>query len=194
MGRPFIAGFALAGALLAIAAPETVAASAAPAARSELPQQVWVTDGTVSALTATSRGVFAGGDFSLIGPETGTWVQASAAGGVLPVAAQVEGQVRAAVADGRGGWYLAGISSVGGVARQGLVHLLSTGRLDKRWKPRVKGSVSALARIRSTLYLGGDFTRFAGKTRLRLAAVDVKTGALKRWGPRVEFATQDEWR
>src|SRR5262249_30481456 len=88
--------------------------------------------------------------------------------------------------DGRGGWYLAGGPFYfSDAVRRGLIHLRAGGRLDKDWKPRIRGSVSTLARVRSTLYLGGDFTRVSRRKRFRLAAVDIKTGHLKRWAPKV---------
>jgi len=183
-------GLTLGIALLACSAPET---AAAPATHAAEPQRVWVTDGTIGAITATPQGVFAGGDFDLIGPETGTWAHVSGSGGVAPIRTPVEGTVDAAASDGRGGWYLAGQNFyVGGLARRGLIHLRSSGRLDKRWRPHVNGSVSALARVRSTLYVGGRFTKFGRKKRLRLAAIDVESGALKRWAPRVAPGKKDE--
>src|SRR5438045_8778026 len=73
-------GLGLAVALVAVRSPQPAHAKAA---RSELPDRVWVTDGTVFALASTPQGVFAGGDFTLIGPETGRWVNVTASGSVL---------------------------------------------------------------------------------------------------------------
>ena len=180
----------LAVALTTISAPDRATARAA---RSKEPYRAWVTDGSVFALASTPRGLFAGGDFTLIGPPTGTWVPVSASGTVPAVRRPIDGTVIAAAADGRGGWYLAGnFFYIGDAVRRAVFHLLPSGRLDKHWKPRLKGSVSALVRVRSTLYMGGDFTKFGRKKRLRLAAVNVKTGALLRWAPRVAAAKKDQ--
>ena len=160
--------------------------AASPATRRVDPLRVWVTDGDVDALTATARGVFAGGDFTLVGPETGSWVHVAAAGQVPPVRRPIDGAVTAAASDGHGGWYLSGGPFfIGNSVRRGVIHLGASGSLDTAWKPRIRGSVSALVRVRSTLYLGGDFTRVSRRKRLRLAAVDIKTGKLKRWAPKV---------
>jgi len=57
------------------------------------------------------------------------------------------GSVRAAIADGAGGWYLGGtFSSVGGVARGGLAHVRADGTLDTAFDPPAGlGQVRALA-------------------------------------------------
>jgi trimeric autotransporter adhesin len=166
--------------------------TAARPTRRVQPVRVWVTDGNVGALTATAHGLFAGGDFTLVGPRTGSWVRVSATGQVPPVRRPLEGDVTAAVGDGRGGWYLAGGPFyVDNAVRRALIHLRAGGRLDKSWKPRIRGSVSALARVGSTLYFGGDFTRVGRRKRLELAALDIKTGALKRWAPKVKPAKHD---
>ncbi len=181
----FGAGVALA--LLVIASIVGVSAdrSDGRAARGMNPISSWVVDGTVYAVAATANDVIVGGDFTLIGRPTGTWATVDPTGAVR-VRSVVTDTVKAAVADGRGGWYLAGdIGSVGGVARTRIAHLLPTGRLDAKWHPEVNGSVDALARIGSTLYLGGEFTKFGGLPRIELAAVDSKTGAVEGWNPGV---------
>src|SRR4051812_3124967 len=55
-------------------APRAAEASPQRAARGVEPQSLWVTDGNVNVLSATSQGLIAGGDFTLIGRVTGTWV------------------------------------------------------------------------------------------------------------------------
>jgi hypothetical protein len=177
---------------LALAVLTWVTPAASTIARGVDPLRLWVTDGTVNSLVATPQGVFAGGDFTLVGPRTGRWATVRP-DGVAPVRAAVQGEVVAAAADGRGGWYLAGETlAVGGIVRTGVIHLGANEKLDTRWNPKLNGGVSAITRVRSTLYLGGDFTKVARKTRLRLAAVDAKTGALKRWAPRVRPVKKDE--
>ena len=66
-------------------------------------------------LAATPTDVYLGGDFTLIGRRTGSWVRVDAAGTVAPVPHFVAGSVSEAVPDGAGGWFIAGdIESVGG--------------------------------------------------------------------------------
>src|SRR4051794_33468020 len=48
-------------------APRAAEASPQRAARGVEPQSLWVTDGNVNVLSATSQGLIAGGDFTLIG-------------------------------------------------------------------------------------------------------------------------------
>ena len=179
--------YGVGAALVLLAVASVVGATAdrsdARAARSTTPVSSWIVDGTVYAIAATAKDILLGGDFTLIGRPTGTWATVDPSGAVR-VRSAVTDTVGNAVTDGRGGWYLAGdIGSVGGVARTRIVHLLPTGRLDVKWHPEVNGAVNALVRIGSTLYLGGEFTRFGGLPRSELAAVDIATGAVNSWSP-----------
>jgi hypothetical protein len=84
------------------------------------------------------------------------------------------GTVSASVSDGSGGWYLAGtFTSIGGVARDGLAHLLSDKRVDPGWAPTTDGTVSAIARdTGGRVYVGGAFTRANAAARQNVAAFD----------------------
>lgn len=178
------ASIALLG-IASVAIGITAAGSDARAARGVSPVSSWVVDGTVYAIAATAKDVVLGGDFSLIGRPTGTWAAVDQDGAVH-VRSVVTDTVSAAVTDGSGGWYLEGdIGSVGSVARTRVVHLLASGRLDMKWHPEVNGTVDALTRIGTTLYLGGEFTKFGGLSRPGLAAVDIKTGGVMSWNPGV---------
>jgi hypothetical protein len=132
------------------------------------PLQSWVTDGDVLAVASAGGSTYVGGDFTLIGRSTGSWAEVSSAGTVGPVRAVVTGTVEDAESDGRGGWFVLGeISAVGGVeVPEGqVVHVLPSGRLDPSWRLRSDGDVYALARVASTLYVGGSFSRLAGVRR-----------------------------
>ena len=100
---------------------------------------------------------------------------------------RVNRPIRAAVADGRGGWFVGGsFIYVNGVLRKRLAHIDGNGRLDPRWKPEANGngvSVTSLARLGSRVYVGGDFERLDGKTRFWVGAVDTTIGKLLRWQP-----------
>jgi outer membrane protein assembly factor BamB len=95
--------------------------------------------------------------------------------------------IRAAISDGRGGWYIGGgFIHVNGVLRKRLAHIRSDGTLDPKWRPEANGngvSVSSLAKIGSRVYVGGDFARLDRAPRLWLGAVDAATGKLLRWQP-----------
>jgi hypothetical protein len=98
------------------------------------PAAAWVTDGDVLAIAAAGGSVYVGGDFGLIGRATGSWAEIRSAdppsARVLP--GRIDGDVQAAVGDGRGGWFLLGdIGAVDGVEpRTDIVHLDGAGNLD----------------------------------------------------------------
>ncbi|HEX8102977.1 MAG TPA: PQQ-binding-like beta-propeller repeat protein, partial [Solirubrobacteraceae bacterium] len=55
--------------------------------------------------------------------------------------------------------------------------------------PAVEGGpVHAMARDGDVLYLGGAFTKVGGRPRARLAAVDLRTGAVLPWAPSVDWS------
>ena len=158
-----------------------VLASAADGAlsRGSEPAAIWIADGTVSTVAATPGGVYVGGDFSLLGPLTGSWVDVRASGSVIPARKAVSGAVSVAVSDGGGGWFLRGeINGVGGVSVRGVVHLRSNGTLDPKWRLVSNGEIDALARFGTTLYVGGMFTSLSGSRRNGIAAVDTRTNSV----------------
>ncbi len=67
-------------------------------------------DGSVYAVLPYQGKVYIGGDFSVIGPQTGGGAEvAPDSGQVLPGSSIVQGgSVRASVSDGQGGWYIGG--------------------------------------------------------------------------------------
>ncbi|HEU5065357.1 MAG TPA: hypothetical protein VFT86_05650, partial [Gaiellaceae bacterium] len=143
---------------------------------------------SVDALATDGRQVFVGGDFRLFGPPTGKFLLFSRAGQALASTASVAGpgDVEALVADGAGGWFLGGtFTYVGGVRCPRLAHVRRDESLDRRFCLSPNAEVLALARAGRTLYVGGGFTRIGSRRRARLAAVDVLTGKLRSWNPRV---------
>jgi hypothetical protein len=143
-------------------------------------------NGTIFAVAAAPDRVYVGGDFTLIGRPTGSWVAVAPDGSPVPGRPAVEGSIAAAAADGRGGWFIAGtIRGVGATRRSATVaHLRSNGSLDQSWHVAVSGGrVLALALNGRRLFLGGSFARVAGKPRRTLAAVDASGGRLLPWRP-----------
>src|SRR4051812_40157973 len=95
----------------AAAVAATLAAAAGGEARQQHagePSAAWMVDGTVTTIAPTAAGVFVGGDFSLIGRPTGSWVEVDTAGVAVPARPFVEGGVTAVADDGAGGWFLRG--------------------------------------------------------------------------------------
>jgi len=146
-----------------------------------------VTNGSVNTVLAAGNTVYIGGSFSYVGQNTGAGVPLDAgSGSALGSFSKINGEVYAAVSDGAGGFYVGGsFLTVGGVARENLVHVRADGRLDASW-PSVRGEVDALAASGQTVYVGGDFNSIGGRTRERIAAVDARTGTVTAWNPGVD--------
>ena len=144
----------------------------------------WVTNGPVRAIVQAGQTIYIGGEFTHVGPPTGSFVRLDAAtGAVLPPVNRVIGAVYSVCPDGAGGWFLAGdLKYVQGVPRDGLAHLDAAGALTD-WNPQVDGLVSVVTRSGGTLYVGGYFTGIDGHPRSSLAAFDVATGAMTGWSP-----------
>lgn len=157
------------------------AASGAPERASALPTTVsgrYVVAGGVDAVARARNTVYVGGSFSRIANRTGSAIVVSTATGSMePVRAEVAGgSVRAAVADGHGGWYVGGsFTTVGGASRARLAHLLPDGTLDPTFAPEGFAEVRALALAENVLYAGG----IAPGGGAALRAVDPATGAAR---------------
>lgn len=148
------------------------------------PAETLYTDGTVLAVAAAPDKAYIGGNFTLIGRPTGSWVAVDPGGTPIPRRPEVVGSVSAAVRDGRGGWFVAGaIQAVGNVGRAAkVVHLRPDGSLDERWRVTVRGGpVNALAVRGQTLFVGGGFVSLGGKPRRALAAVSSNSGRVLPW-------------
>ena len=147
--------------LAAVAA--LVLAAPALAVNGNDPRNAWVTDGSVYAVAATPTEVLVGGNFTLIGRQTGSWVSIGVDGTVPAAPPAQYHAVSAAVSDGARGWFL--LSSDDENDTRSVVHLLADRTADPKWKIRPDGDVNALARRGTTLYLGGDFTSVNGARR-----------------------------
>src|SRR5206468_6258952 len=103
--------------------------------------------------------------------------------GALVVRVDADGAVVAAIADGRGGWFVGGsFTRIGGERHVALAHVLRDGVVDPSWRASI-GSASgrpvavyALARAGSRLFVAGPFGRVGGLQRPGLAAIDARTG------------------
>ena len=133
--------------------------------------------------------LYVGGTFSGMGRIRGTLLAVNPQSGE-PYSAQahVGGVVRAIVPDGGGGWYIAGdVTSVGGLPRSGLAHVLADGAPDA-WAPVINGTVSCIAVQGRTLYVGGAFSHVDGQQRSHLAAFDLNTHRVLAWHPNPDGA------
>ena len=122
----------------------------------------------------------------------GSIVLLDARTGALVARVAANGAVVAAIADGRGGWFVGGsFTRLGGRRQVALAHVLRDGGIDPSWRASI-GSASgrpvavyALARAGSRLFVAGPFGRVGGLQRPGLAAVDARTGAVvSGWEPR----------
>jgi outer membrane protein assembly factor BamB len=139
---------------------------------------VVVGDGPVLRVRNT---VYVGGVSRLGIPTGSAMVVATPSGQQQPIAAQVTGGgVQATIADGAGGWYIGGtFTSVGGVGRPGLAHLMADGTLDTAFLPPPLGQVRALALDNGRLFVGGIQPLYADPWfQPVLSALDPATGAL----------------
>ena len=138
----------------------------------------------VNATVVAGNLLYIGGSFTRVGPWSGGGVPIDAASG-QPVTGfpKVDGTISAAASDGAGGWYIGGaFSSVGGVPRTKLAHILSDNTVSD-WNPVITGSIRALVVDGSVLYVGGDLSAIEGQTRNGLGAIDRVTGDPTAWNP-----------
>jgi hypothetical protein len=156
------------------------------------PEDTWITDGEVYAIEADERRVFLGGWFTLVGPPTGQGAALDPTTGARDSAyARVDGgPVHAVVPDGAGGFFIGGdFTSVGGVPRARLAHILASGALDPTWNPGADRPVRALVRVGTRLYVGGEFQGIGGAPQPWLAALDASSGAVVTgWRPALDGA------
>ncbi len=162
-------------------------ALAPPAAAQLVQSQYPVTNGIVNAVVEDNNYVYLGGSFFRVGTPTGSAAVTTTTGAIVEPFLQANDLVYAAIADGNGGWFIGGaFSSVRGLPRAGLAHILSDGSLDLNWAPSVTGGdVLALMLQGGHLYVGGRFTSVSGQTRNRVARVSASTGAVDSWSPNV---------
>ena len=156
------------------------------------PDSTYVVNGNASSVVRAGNTVYVGGNFSQIGPRTGSLVSLDPTTGAYdPHTAQIDGGTVIAVAsDGAGGEYVGGVfNEVGGYALTNAAHILANGSVDPNWAPNPDGSVSAIAVSGNTVYLGGGFSHITNSTgtgtvaRSNAGAVDAVLGRDTGWNP-----------
>jgi len=148
-------------------------------------KKFWRTDGPVLSLLVTNGTVYLGGQFNYVGPDTsGASVVDATTAQLSPGFPAVNGPVYSAASDGQGGWYIGGtFSSVGGIVRSNLAHVLADNSVDPLWNPQANGSNTVIRVSGGTVYVGGGFTRIGPTLRNRIAALDAVTGQPTAWNP-----------
>ncbi len=131
--------------------------------------------------------VYVGGSFTRVGKDSGFGVPIEISTGKSQATfPKVNGEIKAVLSDGSGGWYIGGdFTLVGEVTKNHLAHILSNGTVDKNWNPDVDGTVNALVKKRTTIYIGGRFNRIGEIERNSLAAIKTD-GTLEDWSPTVD--------
>jgi hypothetical protein len=147
-------------------------------------EKIWTANGDVRTVVRDGRTIYIGGQFTHVGPVTGSGVPIDLVSGRPPSSfPRVVGQVLAVTPDGTGGWFIGGsFSSVGGRPRSNIAHVLSDFTVSD-WNPSANSSVQALGVVGSTVYAAGFFTNIGGAQRPYVAALDGTTGAATTWNP-----------
>lgn len=159
-----------------------IAASAA--ADPQTPSRLnWVTNGEVRAAVQVGNTLYVGGTFTRVAPRSGVlgslFGMSATAGDLTGPLPFVDGTVNAVEPDGAGGYYIGGVfTTVGGVARARLAHLLPDGSVDPVFAPTLpNGEVRAIRRGAALLFVGGDLGDVNGAPRGNLVALNPITGA-----------------
>src|SRR6266508_3668752 len=135
----------------------------------EPPKRQWVVDGGVQAVVVVCGTMYVGGSFNSIGPPTGAAALVDARTGTRRPFPIVDGEVSAAIEDGRGGWFIGGqFRNVAGKPCHALAHVAS-GAVD--WCPLRYGIASVLARDGRNLYVAEDNINAPA----RLLSFDIRT-------------------
>ena len=162
----------------------------------QIRKNTYGTNGEVRATATNGSSVFVGGNFTQVFKRTGSGYLADAITGqpvqTLPsvTLGNNPGTINTMVADGSGGWFIAGnFDQVAGVSRSNLAHLTATYQLDPAFVANTDGEVFDLALLSGNLYVAGSFSQINNNSRPRLAQVSASSGSLTAWTPATPDAT-----
>jgi hypothetical protein len=169
-------------------------ALAAPALAKDPPATTWQTNGRVRAIAFSGGVMYFGGSFTSVRP-TGASGPARArqnaaaidvaSGRLLPWNPHPNGQVFSIAISGRTAFVGGTFSKIGGARRANLARVGLGIGTAKGWNPGTNATVD-VARIgpNGNLFVGGQFTRVAGRHRSRIASFK-PSGRLGTWAPRL---------
>ncbi len=143
-------------------------------------------NGTVNAIAYGDGVTYLGGSFSSVSYNSGSMARLDETSGLPdPNFPQVtNGLVDHILADGGGGWYISGeFTTVAGVTRNHIAHILPNETLDPNFNPNADNRVYNLKLIGGTLYCAGMFANIGGAARSKIAALNATTGAATAWNP-----------
>jgi trimeric autotransporter adhesin len=179
--------------LLAALLTLLVLAPVADAEFSSTPAPGLVTDGPVEALASSGDNIYLGGSFETVGPRTGVGVQftpsLSERSTAIPQVSGSGAVITTVISDGAGGWFIGGrFSSVGGVPRTNLAHILANDTVDPHFNPEPHSNqptayIQSLVLSGSTLYVAGEFEEIGDQKRSELAGIDTATGLATAFAP-----------
>lgn len=137
----------------------------------------------VSSIVAGDTYTVIRGYFNGIGSYQGSGAVVDLATGTYDPTFPILKDVYATIADGSGGWFVAGSAVVNGTQLHNLVRIKADKTIDETFAPNPSSSVYAMVLEGNTLYVGGPFSEIAGQSRNSLAAFDITTGSLLPWNP-----------
>ena len=174
--------------LLAAAAPLT--AQRLPAAE---PIPSWGPSGYVGSLVRSGDRVIMSGNFDYVGPPTGGLATISSTDATdVRTVPTLPGWVERLESDGTGGW-LAIVQPFRGATVR-LMRLAADGTPQPQWvepifttrSPDFAPRPVAMAVAGSRVFVAGTFTTVNGLTRRGVAALDLTSGAVLSWDPRID--------
>lgn len=156
------------------------------------PVATWQPNGAIRALALDGHMLYAGGEFDVVGPTTGSFTAVAANDATSVTAGTVSADSTLAVAaDGANGWFIATSPPFGSTFN--VLHVRADGSQDPGWTPPVFGtfsSVNGLVVDGGRLFVAGGFATVNGVSRPGLVALDPASGAVLPWDARlVSIAT-----
>ena len=149
------------------------------------PASTWVVSGgfngggVVYSTAVSGSTAYLGGNFTYVGPPTGSFVATDSAGAIASSWPTVGGSVYAAAPDGSGGFFIGGLfSSIGTKHANNIAHINADGTLDTSWSGATDGTVYAIQVSGSSVFAGGAFTQAGGAAHANLAAFGKSSGAV----------------
>lgn len=146
----------------------------------------WVPNGPVNSLVLHDTTVIIGGDFDQLSPVTGSFIRLdTSTAQVDPSLFKVNGAVYAIFEDTASGYIYVGgsFTRVGNQSAENIFRLKPDGTFDNTFSHAVNGTVYAIDKHDTDLFIGGDFTQIDGQTRNYFGGIQLNTGDLNYCDP-----------